>query len=412
MVSKNSQSRSWIIWLTLLIALIAIGLIYYYTRKPGFHIDEEKKILTNFDNWQTYPRMRASLPPRGKSRTVVLLHAYVPFWNAGSEVCCHTVNKLLVANDHEVWVGVPGYPSKIYEGVHMFDLNDRALLHSLMLNTDVISTHSYREQGIKLSKQYGIAFMDWFHGGTYTAKARTSGALNDNPMYWAVFNSQSLLKSFSEINESKYHILRPPVNWHDYEVTEEYKPIYVTLSNLNENKGGQILIDIAKAAPEIKFLGVRGSYWKQIEDPTVKNIRYMNNTPRIKDVYAITKILIMPSKDETWGRTVVEAMSSGIPVIVSPTPGLRECCEDSALFVERTDIDEWVRLIRRLVNDKAFYDEYSERGKIRARQLEPTHDLEMFREWYESKVIISTDRSQAQPLTLIEEFYDRLQPNF
>jgi glycosyltransferase involved in cell wall biosynthesis len=178
---------------------------------------------------------------------------------------------------------------------------------------------------------------------------------------------------------------------------------------LNENKGGHILIEIAKAAPEINFLGVRGSYWKQIEDPSVKNIRYMNNTPHIKEVYALSKVLIMPSKDETWGRTAVEAMSSGIPVIAAPTPGLRECCEDSALFVERNDIPEWVRLIRRLINDKAFYDEYSNRGKIRARQLEPTHDLEMFKEWYETKVIVSTDRSQAKPLTLIEEFYDRIQ---
>jgi len=409
MVSKN-PSRFWIIGLTLCVLGVIGGLIYRHYTSNAIRIDDETRILTKFDAWPTYKPTKASLPPVGKSRTVVLLHAYVPFWNAGSEVCCHTVNRLLVENGHEVWVGVPGYPeNKIYEGIHMFDCNDRTKLHSLMRNTDVISTHSFRDKAKKLANQYGIAFMDWFHGGTYTSKAREAPRENDNPRYWATFNSQSLLDSFGSISKSRYHILRPPVNWHDYEITEEYKPIYVTLSNLNENKGGHILIEIAKAAPEINFLGVRGSYWKQIEDPSVKNIRYMNNTPHIKEVYALSKVLIMPSKDETWGRTAVEAMSSGIPVIAAPTPGLRECCEDSALFVERNDIPEWVRLIRRLINDKAFYDEYSNRGKIRARQLEPTHDLEMFKEWYETKVIVSTDRSQAKPLTLIEEFYDRIQ---
>jgi glycosyltransferase involved in cell wall biosynthesis len=407
MAFKNLPSRVWIVGSTLFVFAIVLGLIYYTgTMNAKFHIDDEMRRLTNYDAWPQYDRKIAFLPPNAKSRSVVLLHAYVPFWNAGSEICCHTVNKLLVERGHEVWVGVPGYPYKTYEGVHIFDLNDREMLHGLMKHAHVISTHSYREKAIKLSNQYGVAFVDWFHGGTYTAKAKDAGALNENPRYWAVFNSDSLLASFSEIHESRYHILRPPVNWRDYEIGQGNNPQYVTLSNLNENKGGQILIDIAKAAPEIQFLGVRGSYWKQIEDHSVKNIKYMNNTPRIKDVYAITKILIMPSKDETWGRTAIEAMSSGIPVIASPTHGLRECCESSALFVERFDIPEWVRLIRRLLSDQSFYDEYSNRGKIRARQLEPTHDLEMFQEWYETKVIVSMDKTQAVKPTLIESYYD------
>jgi glycosyltransferase involved in cell wall biosynthesis len=99
-------------------------------------------------------------------------------------------------------------------------------------------------------------------------------------------------------------------------------------------------------------------------------------------------------------------MSSGIPVVAAPTPGLRECCEDAALFVERNDIKEWVRLIRRLSTDKAFYDEYANRGRARAKQLEPTHDLEMFMEWYEQKVVPSADPSHAKPPTFLEKYLD------
>lgn len=396
-----------IVVFSILVLVIVLTSFYYYSQQKPLVIDDKVRLATKYDTWELYDNAKAKSPPNGKSRSVMLLHAYVPFWNAGSEVCAHTVNRLLVQRGHEVWVGAPGYPNKMYEGVHLFNSNDKQYLNDLMVHTQVLSTHSFRDRCLKLKDRFGIAFIDWFHGGTYTANAKIAGARNGDPRYWAVFNSNSLLESFSEIQNKKYFILKPPVDWREYQITkEEQKPEYVTLSNLNENKGGHILIDIAKAAPEIKFLGVRGSYWKQIEDPTVTNITYIDNTPKIKEVYAQTKILIMPSKDETWGRTAVEAMASGIPVIAAPTPGLKECCQDSALFVERSNIEEWVRLIRRLINDKSFYDEYSYRGKVRARQLEPTHDMEMFMEWYETKVVPSADHSTAISPNLYEKFLD------
>ena len=392
----------------LLFAIVATILFYDAKMSSALVIDKDIHSLTNFDLWAKYSLEKATTRATAKSRSVMLLHAYVPFWNAGSEVCAHTVNKTLVEKGHEVWVGVPGYPNRIYEGVHIFDLNDRAFLHKLLKHTQVLSTHSYRDRCIKLSNQYGCAFMDWFHGGTYTANANKQGEIK-NPRFWGVFNSDSLRASFNDISDSKIHILRPSVDWHEYEVSKQkQKPRYITLSNLNTNKGGHILVQIAKMAPELDFLGVRGSYWKQVEDHTVDNITYINNTPRIKEVYALTKILIMPSEAETWGRTAVEAMSSGIPVVVSPTPGLRECCEDAALFVERDDIKEWVRILRRLSTDKSFYDEYAGRGKARARQLEPTHDLEMFMEFYEQKVLPSADPTLGKPPTFLEKFLDMM----
>jgi len=396
------------ILIILAVLSIASVLIFYDSKmNSALKINNETRILTKYDLWATYNRDIANHKTEAKSRSVMLLHAYVPFWNAGSEVCAHTVNRLLVKNGHEVWVGAPGYPYKIFEGVHIFDSNDRTMLHALMRNTQVISTHSFREKCIKLSDQYGAAFIDWFHGGTYTANGRKDTSGNDNPRHWAVFNSYSLLEAHNTIKEEKYHILRPPVDWREYAITTHQKK-YVTLSNLNENKGGHILIEIAKAVPEVEFLGVRGSYWSQLEDHTIRNITYIDNTPKIKEVYALTKILIMPSKDETWGRTAIEAMSSGIPVIAAPTPGLKECCENAALFVERQNIEEWARLIRRLCNDKSFYDEYSNRGLSRAKQLEPTHDLETFLEWYETKPLKSADHSSSNPPSLLQKYLDPL----
>ena len=396
------------ICIIVIVGIIFTTVILYDTKmNTRMYISDDIRRTTKFDLWTKYDESIAYLPPKGKSRSLMLLHGYVPFWNAGSEICAHTVNRFLIRKGHEVWVGVPGYPNRIYEGVHLFDSNNRTMLHGLMKYTDVISTHSYRKKCLSLSRRYGVAFVDWFHGGTYTANVRNNYVDKENPKVWAIFNSNSLYTTFTNYNEYKYTVLRPPVDWREYEIPENLlQHKYVTLSNLNENKGGQILLDIARTAPEIQFLGVRGSYWKQIEDPTLENITYIDNTPKIKDIYMLTNILIMPSKEETWGRTAVEAMASGIPVISAITPGLKECCEDAALFVERTDIKEWVRLIRRLTNDKGFYEEYSKRGKARARQLEPTHDLETFLDWYEKKVIPSVNRLEAKTPTFLEKYLD------
>jgi len=392
----------------LLFTVVACVLFYDAKMTSQLHISEEKKKQLKYHEWKIYDEAKAAFPTKAKSRSVMLLHGYTPFWNAGSEATAHAVNRMLVEKGHEVWVGVPGYPNRIYEGVHIFDADNRVLLHNLMKNTHVISTHSFRDKCLKLSDQYGTAYIDWLHGGTYTMNVRKSQK-EDKPNQFAIFNCDSLVESFSDADKMKYHVLRPPVDWREYEVPNTM-PKYVTLSNLNENKGGHILIEIARITPHVEFLGVRGSYWKQIEDNTLPNITYIDNTPQIKDVYAQTKILIMPSKEETWGRTAVEAMSSGIPVIASPTPGLKECCQGAALFVERDDIQEWSRLISRLCTDKSFYEEYSSRGRIRAKQLEPTHDLEMYQEWFEQKVLpaataVTAVKSKPTPLQIFLDTY-------
>jgi glycosyltransferase involved in cell wall biosynthesis len=71
-------------------------------------------------------------------------------------------------------------------------------------------------------------------------------------------------------------------------------------------------------------------------------------------------------------------MCSGIPVISSGTPGLRENCGDAGIYVERDDIDGWVKAIKNL--DKE-YKKASEKSKARSRELDPVKELELFEEW-------------------------------
>jgi glycosyltransferase involved in cell wall biosynthesis len=126
---------------------------------------------------------------------------------------------------------------------------------------------------------------------------------------------------------------------------------------------------------------VKGGYDSQIIDDRIPNITYVPNTPRIQEIYAKTQIILMPSKEESWGRVAVEAMSSGIPVIANSTPGLREACSYAGLFVERDNITDWANLIYRLKTDQAYYKKQSDLAFKRAQELEPTPQLQQFASW-------------------------------
>ncbi len=110
-------------------------------------------------------------------------------------------------------------------------------------------------------------------------------------------------------------ILTPPTDFRDFDIdVDSADNEYITLINLNENKGGKIFEEIAKEMPHKKFLGVQGSYDDQIM-AKFPNITYINKTANILDVYKQTRILLMPSAYESWGMTATEAMCCGIPVI-------------------------------------------------------------------------------------------------
>ena len=356
-----------------------------------------KKPYTTWPIWKT-------IDTNDRIRVLWIDQTYVPYVNAGSEVCTHQLNKFLISKPYkwDIYVAAPNMPKRVYENVRCFDLHDHTTLTEVLQKTHILQGHqrTYRRAMITLSKITGIPFVCWPHTEQY---------VRQNKEHWnhpaiqgrqfTVFNSKQMREQVP-IDDKTSFILFPPVNYREYMIeTEKHERRYVTLSNVNDNKGGRLLIELAKACPELEFQGVMGGYYEQIKMNGLSNLRYVPHTDTIKDVYATTWVQIMPSKEETWGRTAVEAMSSGIPVIVSPTSGLRECCGEAAIYCDRSDIDAWIIALRQLASDQEFYNRRSAAALERARALDPLPNLDRCEEWLE-KTVVPTRTSGRMPTWL------------
>lgn len=398
-VQKVRMPYAWLF----LVGLVVILLLYGDTRsRHSMYIPKEKSAAIQYKKWPVWN----TLEPRGdRIRMLWILHDYVPFVNAGSEICAHTINRYCMSKPYkyDVWVASPGYPKRTYDGVRCFDLYDSETLNSVLESTQILHSHSYyyRKQLLYLCRITGKPFVEWVHTDNYV---RAVGKMWEDKRckgrQWTVFNSHSLRDTRKDLSETQTQIVLPAVDYRAYNV-ERKESKYITLSNVNENKGGYILVQLAKALPEYEFLGIMGGYRKQIIIQDIPNLRYIQHTTEIKDIYAQTEIMIMPSKEETWGRTAVEAMSSGIPVVASPTPGLKECCGSAAIYCDRADLDAWVSTLRKLKTDKEFYNMRSAAALQRARALDPNPELEVMESWLEKSVLPSATTGRA--LNVVEK---------
>lgn len=319
--------------------------------------------------------------PEQKGLLTWMIHGYVPDLNAGSEWMAHAVNIHWIREFNgrvNVITGrTPSVP--IYDRVVLLDekKTPEATIDSILQRSQCLITHhTMQPNAVRTALNYKKPLVVFIHDHNQYKNLREYKRWLGENLY-IVTNSQWIEKYHAPLHLPSC-VCYPPVDWREY-VTETNRK-YVTLINVNRNKGGEIFIEIAKAMPDVEFLGVKGGYQKQFLG-NLPNLTYVPTTKEIKTVYAQTNILLMPSKEESWGRTAIEAMSSGIPVIAHPTPGLVESCGDAGIFCDRYNVSAWVREIRKLLDNEEYYQACSLACKRRAIELEPEAHLDRVCKW-------------------------------
>jgi len=316
---------------------------------------------------------------------LAMVHGFPPMHNAGAEWMLFDLLKKLTEKGHKCKVMIPitGLKDYNYQGIEVVGDNDVEVVKKEIAWCDIIISHLDRYgKALNRAEFFGKPYVLLVHNThRYAGIAEKHKTEMRKRWLYVVYNTEYTRDALRYPNPGI--VVHPFVDAERVRASKKEKVKYVTLINLWEGKGGKVLQQLAKEMPDVKFMGVKGGYGYQEIDENIKNIRYVENTPDISSIYAKTKILIMPSKYESFGRTALEAMINGIPVIASPTEGLKENLGEAGIFVNHEDIEGWKSAIRKLLDDKDYYEEMSKKCLERADEFEKKYlkeidELEIF----------------------------------
>lgn len=308
-----------------------------------------------------------------------MAHAYPPHHNGGAELTLQVLLEHLALRGHHVEVLLNRHPGESAEwlptsnasagsGVDYY-INDVAVhlpesqsdpfrWFGTSVQPDLVISHlENTTRANVLCDMFGVPHAHLLHNTHGYAKHCLRRGRSD----LAIFNTEWMAQDYATWFSNWGLDLPPTITMHpavhakDYAV-EPNGHQAITLINLFEPKGGSLFWELARRLPKRKFLGVTGAYGEQVDEGPLPNVDIWPHLAPgyMPDVYASTKVLLMPSEYESYGRTAVEASCSGIPVIAHPTPGLREALGPDGIFCDREDPDAWIAALRRLQTPKGY----------------------------------------------------------
>jgi glycosyltransferase involved in cell wall biosynthesis len=173
------------------------------------------------------------------------------------------------------------------------------------------------------------------------------------------------------------------------------EPLILFLSRLIPRKGADILIQaFSKACPESGYLVIAGPEGEPdylaflqkcaLESGVARRVVFVG--PLYEDekkaVLADADLFVLPSRYENFANVVAEAIAYDIPVIISPSCGIRPLVEGRAGLVVSPDPDALSSALDRLIQDKSLYKRLQEGCEEVTAQLSWDHLTQQMERYY------------------------------
>jgi glycosyltransferase involved in cell wall biosynthesis len=300
-----------------------------------------------------------------------------PWHGAGAEVYLHSVLRDLVRRGHEARVLVAETrEARVVDGVGYEPATRVGFWRPDVVIGQLDHTNEARDLAVQLDAPFAAIFHNHRQPAIYghTPENTAVGIWNSS---W----TRDAADGFGAHGVREYAaveiVAHPPVDPDDYHVAGDLKPPAgdVTLVNLQPEKGVHVAVDLARRMPDTSFLFVVGAYGTQVRPapgrpPNITVIGPVAPREMSSLVYARTRVLLMPSDYESFGRCAIEAAHAGAPTVAHPTGGLCEALGygGAGIYAHRDRLDAWVAALRCL-EDPAAYECHADAARARAVEL-------------------------------------------
>lgn len=156
----------------------------------------------------------------------------------------------------------------------------------------------------------------------------------------------------------------------------ELSPFILTVSTVHRHKNYEVLLEgyanVSRKIKEKYPLVIVGriadkEYFQELNDSFSfigKDVHFLGGIPSgsLEYAYGNAKVYAFPSKLETFGMTLLEAMNYSIPIIASNSTAIPEIVEDAALYFSPDDPQEFTTKLTRILEDDALADQLIESG--------------------------------------------------
>jgi len=317
---------------------------------------------------------------------VALSHGYPPFWNMGGEVSLHRSlaamsGKKTVLTKIESPYSFEGIQVKKIDTPDVLNINANPApivnqLKELSANV-VIGQNELSLVAVLAAKEIGAISIVNVHTPPRYGKNIRQAVVYSN---YAIYNTETSARLWGEPGAL---VLHPPIK--NIQADINYKGDAYTLLSSLVNKGVEVALDLAKMYPNKRFIIVRSPAepthgLDNLEERAAK-LPNVELYPRVapEEVYKYleqTRILLVPSRYETYGMSAIEAAAYGIPSIHVDTPHAREGIGDAAVLISPLSVKEAADGIDLIESN---YDLYSAKAKERSEWLLERQELELKR---------------------------------
>ncbi len=113
---------------------------------------------------------------------------------------------------------------------------------------------------------------------------------------------------------------------------------------------------------------IRAAFRTSPARETIHHLEYVSDRD-LSALYRGASAFVYPSWYEGYGSPLVEAMSSGIPIVTSDVPALKETVADAAIVVQPDREDEIVSALLSVLQQPGVGNQLRERSLSRASEL-------------------------------------------